>query len=698
MGVYELEFDLKCLHTYFDDHLEGRYIKVYEGGIYAGHKLYNYNMNEFRTIAFGLKHPDGLGLSDLKKVTARLYVNKYIGAGNAYAGVVRGNGFQGETNKERWNTIINNGSAIILSSQEGNAIEEIEITDTETLERLFDPLLGFGIHGKYLTEEPKSSNYVEFTNLKFIAEYKDKYSDPSIDLRKDLMENGGFYPEDRAMDYYQYVDKEFRISWDYSQEAGAAVKETRIHVKTIGTNDGTPTQEWDINEYTYNGNTGTVIIPDYVWKRLPCGGWVEITVISEMGKSASLQLWFDVPFYEVEIIQPVKDSIIKYDVGNLLQWVKKDISGFVAFPAVSGYRILISTNNGATFDPIVEITGDIQEYLFREETLPVGVVSVRVVALYDNNTVAQNLQFGESRYIVGADATTSTVTCDGKPIPTVAWESVAQTACQVKFGDYDSGAVYSADKYHKIPYIFSDGVYDVTVRTQISTGEWSEWSEPVYVQITNVPPGLGITATAEPAGHRVKVVWTKNSGYVDYIVYRNDVPIHITDGGISTDGGYMDSMANGVSVYMVRGITADGYYDQSAEITVNAAVSTDILFALGSDEILPLKYTPVFPRTYNYAAEMAVTYRYFAGRSKPVAITSGQISRTLPLSYIDKGRTLARKLLSYVGKTVVFKDSGGDMIVGVLNMANASMGHVSTTSFQITEVDYNERVAYLPGE
>ena len=85
-------------------------------------------------------------------------------------------------------------------------------------------------------------------------------------------------------------------------------------------------------------------------------------------------------------------------------------------------------------------------------------------------------------------------------------------------------------------------------------------------------------------------------------------------------------------------------------------------------------------------------------------ISSGLLSRllpqtrTLPLSYIDKGRTLARKLLSYVGKTVVFKDSGGDMIVGVLNMANAGMGHVSTTSFQITEVDYNERVAYLPGE
>lgn len=576
-----------------------------------------------------------------------------------------------------------------------------EITPTSTTETYeFDivgesnvyKLIKYGINCNAEKTIDEDIIEIKITDVYVECEYYE------IKFRDDLMINGGWYPEGNVMDYYQYVDKDFLLAWEYNNNVVNGIIKTEIKIHTYATNDGTPALEWILESDEYSGTVGQTILPIETWKRLPCGGWVEVVITTQTRSYTSELLSFDVPFHKVEILEPQNNTTIKYEVDNLMQWVKKDISGFVAFPSVSGYRILISTNNGATFDPIVEITGDIQEYLFREETLPVGVVSVRVVALYDNNTVAQNLQFGESKYIVGADAETSTVSCDGKPIPTVAWESVAQTAYQVKFGEYDSGAVYSADKYHKIPYIFNDGVYDVTVRTQISTGEWSEWSETVYVRITNVPPALGITATAEPAGYRVKVVWTKNSGYVDYIVYRNGVPIHVTDGGISTDGGYMDSMANGMSVYMVRGITADGYYDQSAEITVNAAVQTDILFALGSDEILPLKYTPVFPRTYNYTAEMAVTYRYFAGRSKPVAITSGQISRTLPLSYIDKGRTLARKLLYYVGKTVVFKDSGGDMIVGVLNMANAGMGHVSTTSFQITEVDHNERVAYLPGK
>lgn len=650
-------------------------------------------INETANCRLLCRHPDPENILEKNCHKATLRVNAKLNKGSGSVDIYILNKNPTDNAQTAFN-ICGQGTKIARITPNGNLSPyEIVIDEEEMVNRL----LTYGV--SYLPAKTTSDDFeIRLENTKITFEYIDPNANPTVTIRRDLMTNGGFYPDDRTMDYYQYVDKPFVLTWEYYQEASVPVRETTIKIHTYATNDGIPAQDWDVTGFTYTGNLGTCTIPEYIWKRLPCGGRIEITVTSNNNKSNFEIIAFDVPFHKVVITKPEKDSTIKYEVDNLIQWEKQDISGFIAFPAVSGYRILISTNNGATFDPIVEITGDIQEYLLREETLPVGVVSIRVVALYDNNTVAQNLQFGESRYIVGADAKTSTVSCDGKPIPTVAWEAVAQTAYQVKFGEYNSGAVYSAEKSHRVPYFFSDGVYEVTVRTQIATGEWSEWSEPVYVQITNVPPGLGITATAEPAGYRVKVVWTKNIGYVDYIVYRNGVPIHVTDGGISTDGGYMDSMANGESVYRVRGITEDGYYDQSAEINVNAAVPTDILFALGSDEILPLKYTPVFPRTYNYMAEMEVTYRYFAGRSKPVAITSGQISRTLPLSYIDKGRTLARKLLSYVGKTVVFKDSGGDMIVGVLNMANAGMGHVSTTSFQITEVDYNERVEYLPGE
>jgi hypothetical protein len=275
---------------------------------------------------------------------------------------------------------------------------------------------------------------------------------------------------------------------------------------------------------------------------------------------------------------------------------------------------------------------------------------------------------------------------------------VAQTAYQVRFGDYDSGAVYSGDTQHKVPYIFADGVYEVSVRTQINTGEWSEWTAPIYVQITNVPLGAGIKAAARVEGYKVRITWTKKTAYQDYIVYRNGTPIHVTDGGSATEGGYMDKTANGVTVYTVRGVASSGYYDETEPVTVDAAAKTDVLVIIGTDEIIPLRYTQSFPRKHGYVADMPVTYRYFAGREKPIAIMSGQIERTIPLSYADKGRELARKITKCLGKTVMFKDTGGDTITGILGQVEARMGRVSVTTFKITEVDYNEQVEYIQRE
>ena len=46
----------------------------------------------------------------------------------------------------------------------------------------------------------------------------------------------------------------------------------------------------------------------------------------------------------------------------------------------------------------------------------------------------------------------------------------------------------------------------------------------------------------------------------------------------------------------------------------------------------------------------------------------------------------------------MFKDTGGDTITGILGQLETRMGRVSVTTFQITEVDYNERVEYIQRE
>lgn len=694
MARYEVKGTIKCIrreYAYFDkytEHADG--LMVGYDSPYPKTKQYAYVIR-----ANGFEHPEGLSDEELEKVFVKIEVGEFDGSAIKRYGIIYKT-ISDENDLEEVSTrvsYIDHYNEFSQESENTTIEKEIEYSSSFTkVVDFFDPQKGFGMYGINSSGELTPDGYVDYAEIKNITFYAE-YKDPEIVIKQELMSNGGFYSDGK---YYQDINKSFNVSWEYNTVADHVIQETSIKVRID--KNGEDTQEWDVKDYTYSNGIGSVTIPEYIWRKIPCSGYLEITVVDNYGLTATKKMLFDVPYNKVEITKPVKDSILKFEEDNKIQWELKEVDGFQEYPAVSGYRVYLSYNEGATYDPVAEIVGDVREFTFPGGTLTDGILYVRVVAMYVNNTLEQNLRYGESRYIIKSDPKITTVSCDGKPIPTVSWGAVAQTSYQVKFGDYDSGAVYSSKNTHTVPYVFADGVYEVKVRTQNAAGEWSEWSEPIYAKVTNVPPELGITATAEKYGYWVKIVWRKNSGYADYILYRDGVPITVTDGGNSTDGGYIDKMTNGMSVYFVRGIKADGYYDQSDPVTVDASAKTDMLFAMGSDEVIPLQYTPVFPRKYNYASEMSVIYRWFAGRQKPISISSGQVSRSIPLSYIDKGRTLARKIAGMVGKTVVFKDSGGDMIVGVLNTVNAAMGRVSTTTFHITEVDYNERVAYLRRE
>lgn len=563
----------------------------------------------------------------------------------------------------------------------------IPITEEEIIKNII--LNGLAVLGN------SRQQTASITSVSANIEYIDENADPVVNWIPENMTGGKFKDITVSNHFEQYINKPMVLAWEYKQEAGVGVAETEIKIR-IKTK--TSDEEYKIKDVSYLDNIGSCVVPENIWKKIPCGMNITLTVVSKTGKSNETIMTAQVPYQSAEAIYPAKDTGVKYENGTTIKWEPKDVSGFYTYPEISGYKVFFSTNGGATYDAVAEITGDVREYELAGYTLPIGVIYWRVQVLYDNNTIQQNVSYAESRFIVKADPGTTTVTCNGKPIPTVQWQSVAQTAYQVRFGEYDSGAVYSGDTQHKVPYIFADGVYEVSVRTQINTGEWSEWTEPIYVQITNVPLGAGITAAASVDGYRVRITWTKKTAYQDYIVYRNGTPIHVTDGGSATEGGYMDKTANGVTVYTVRGVASSGYYDETEPVTVDAAAKTDVLVIIGTDEIIPLRYTQSFPKKHGYVADMPVTYRYFAGREKPIAIMSGQIERTIPLSYADKGRELARKITKCLGKTVMFKDTGGDTITGILGQVEASMGRVSVTTFQITEVDYNEQVEYIPRE
>ena len=111
-------------------------------------------------------------------------------------------------------------------------------------------------------------------------------------------------------------------------------------------------------------------------------------------------------------------------------------------------------------------------------------------------------------YVVRENPSSSSVTCDGRPVPVVSWVSTSQAAYQVRFGDYDSGARAGTETSFTVPRIFRDGAYPVQVRTASSAGDWSPWTDVVYAEIVNTEPGGDFSAEAAQDGVNMRVEWT----------------------------------------------------------------------------------------------------------------------------------------------------------------------------------------------
>lgn len=402
---------------------------------------------------------------------------------------------------------------------------------------------------------------------------------------------------------------------------------------------------------------------------------------------------------EVKITKPAQDSVQIANAGIKIAW---DLIGADYLSQPSGYDMLISYDGGAIWQTAVEnISGSATSYTIPAETIHSGAVLWRLRQKFVNNTLVQpTIGAGaRSRFTARYNPTAAAVTCDNLPQPTVSWTSSEQKSYQVRFGDYDSGAVYSAAKSHTVPRFFADGNYPVQVRTQVASGEWSDWSETIYVAITNTPPDDAITLTAERDGDAVKLVWycMYNATYVQYIVYRNGVPIHRTDGGKNM-AGFVDNLAIGECTYFVRGITSAKNYYQSESKTVDATPATDLLYDVDAGTYIRLRYTVSSPTTVTYSRQIGVSYQYFAGRAEPVAIVNGRIERSTTQTYGSRTRELADKIDGMTGRTVLFRDTRGGGIYGVIEQVQTVHGRIHSVTFTMREVYHNERIEYtVPG-
>lgn len=383
---------------------------------------------------------------------------------------------------------------------------------------------------------------------------------------------------------------------------------------------------------------------------------------------------------KVTSLTPNKKAIIGNN-DNTFSWEYTQ----EADEAQTHYDLQISNNNGVSWITIAnkEETSD-TERVIAGGTLASGNYLWRVRVYTRSGTVASN--WAQGQFTVNNNPETSGVDCDGAPMPTITWTAVEQAAYQVKFGDYDSGTVYSADGAHTIPRYFADGVYGIQVRTQTSSGVWSEWTTPLYVEIVN-EPGATIELTAFAHEYGVGLTW--DGEYDNYYVLRDGVPIATVE-----DNAYYDALAYREHTYAVLAPMFGGYYTKSNEVSQSPALRHDIIADINTLEWIPLKYALGSRVMRNYTDSTTVTYREFAGREYPVGFVSEHKAGGLSARYAFKTAAEADAVRALVGKTIVYKDRRGGRIVGILDSASRAVGKLYDMTLTITQTDYPEAVDY----
>lgn len=567
----------------------------------------------------------------------------------------------------------------------------------------------YGIKLQNVDETPESLIYGGEAYIEII--YKSKKAKPDISFTGATDGNGWTYVG-KSAEVEKAIETAFAIPITYEQENGQANNGYTVKRQRYTQGD-TPETSWGEAETVLTDATptnGVLTLPPSIWRGMEYAAPGEAGAdgraynyirLQIQAKSAAgvysepLTIQTKNVLREVRITKPAQDSVQIANAGIKIAW---DLVGGDYLSMPSGYDMLISYDGGAIWQTAVEnISGSATSYTIPAETIHSGAVLWRLRQKFVNNTLVQpTIGAGaRSRFTARYNPTAAAVTCDNLPQPTVSWTSSEQKSYQVRFGDYDSGAIYSSAKSHTVPRFFADGNYPVQVRTQVASGEWSDWSEVIYVAIANTPPDGEIMLTAVRDGDTVKLVWycMYYAAYVQFIVYRNGVPIHKTAGG-KNEAGYVDNLAIGECTYFVRGIMFAKNYCQSESKTVDATPVTDLLYDVGAGTYIRLRYTVSAPTTVTYSRQVGVSYQYFAGRTEPVAVVNGRIERSTTQTYGSRTRALADQIDGMVGRVVLFRDTRGGGIYGVIEQVQTVHGRIHSVTFTVREVWHNERVEY----
>lgn len=313
-------------------------------------------------------------------------------------------------------------------------------------------------------------------------------------------------------------------------------------------------------------------------------------------------------------------------------------------------------------------------------TLPAGNLEWRV-RTYNSNLSAGNWSDIASVIVRSAPPAPIITGVSSSPRPLISWQAEGQVRAEIQISG-KTNAVLSAAKEYQWTDFLPDGVIVVQVRVQNLFGLWSPWASTT-ASIQNSPSGQ-ITLSASVSNYAVSL--SINSTYPQNYIYRDDVLIGkaVKREGVDTAFTYLDGTALGSHSYYAMGVDDQSNYQQSERITEKVSVPFGVIGELKALSWIELKRKRGSYPSHDIKRSYPVTMVYYSGNPLPVAYVSNELDASHTLEFTTD-KTTADHLENLTGKTVIYKDVRGDLIIGVLVSVECSRDRATDVKLSIEE-------------
>lgn len=191
------------------------------------------------------------------------------------------------------------------------------------------------------------------------------------------------------------------------------------------------------------------------------------------------------------------------------------------------------------------------------------------------------------------------------------------------------------------------------VRVRIWNDVGSVYSEPATYYYDNKLAPPADTTPSYP-----------DTGY--FLVYRDGKLI-----GKTYSSEFFDRFAVGAPTYKMRQVLPGGYYRDSDEVTLSPAIrpTAPAIALLSGGDFLTLRLSEMSQRAQSFRRQRQVAYIQYAGATFPEAEIGEheQLSCSFDAAWLHDASEEAKTFEAMLGKPVILKTPGGELIVGVLD-------------------------------